>query len=295
MEKEHRRSIFYEVETRRKKDRMKISEVIRRIEEKHVKLDSSRQTCDGVSYGDIDRECTGIVLTCWPSVRVIREAAGLGCNVILCHEPTFFDGMDETDWLEDDSICRRKKELLRETGIVVYRDHDHMHSEMPDMIYSGIVRQLGWEKYAAEGTDYFPSTKYVLPEMTLQELGTYVGKCLHIDGIRIIGNPDWRIRNVGLLAHFFGNELDRASIRDIERKALDVIIPLEVIDWTIAEYIEDSIALGKRRALLNVGHFNLEEAGMEQMQGWLREAVGDDIPIRFVSSGNTYRWMETGR
>lgn len=212
---------------------MKISEVIRRIEEKHVKLDPTRQTCDGVSYGDTDQECSGITLTCWPSVKVIREAERLGCNMILCHEQTFFDGMDRTDWLEDDSICSGKKELLDRTGIVIYRDHDHTHSEKPDMIYSGIVKQLGWENYMEEGDSFFPSSKYVLPEMTLRELGKHVGSCLHIEGIRIIGNPDWKIKHVGLFAHFFGNELDRASIRDIEQKELDVIIPLEVIDWTI--------------------------------------------------------------
>ena len=52
-----------------------------------------RRTCDIVQYGDPDKACTGIVTTCCPTAAVIQQAAELGYNFVLGHEPLFFDGL----------------------------------------------------------------------------------------------------------------------------------------------------------------------------------------------------------
>lgn len=270
---------------------MKIEAIIQRIEEKHIKLPSEMKTCDGVIYGDTQQECTGILLTCCPSAAIIQSAIKLGCNLIFCHEPTFYHGWDENEWLKENKIYEAKKALLDQYGIVIYRDHDRVHQEHPDMVFSGIVRKLGWEKYAAS-ENFFPSSKYVIPETTLRELAMYLGDKMQIDGIRIMGDPDMKVKTVGLMAHFFGNEGDCDSISDIEKNDYDVIIPGEIVDWTIGEYIQDSNALGRKRGMLNVGHFNLEEPGMEMMEGWLRETLEDQVPVTFVQSGNQYGWIQ---
>nr|WP_288978158.1 Nif3-like dinuclear metal center hexameric protein [uncultured Blautia sp.] len=273
---------------------MKIAEVIQKIEEKHVKLDTRQRSCDGVVYGGTERECTGIVLTCCPTVRMIKEAVRLGYNMILCHEPAFYHGWDETDRIQETWICQEKKRLLDQNGILIYRDHDHVHQEKPDMVFSGIIQKLGWEKYRTSN-EFFPTSKYVIPETTLEELGQYVADKMKIDGIRIIGEPAMKVRNVGLMAHFFGGPEDQELIREIERNDYDVIIPGEIVDWTIGEYIQDSNALGRKRGMLNVGHFNLEEPGMEMMEGWLKDAVADQVPVSFVRSGNAYSWLDCRR
>lgn len=71
----------------------------------------------------------------------------------------------------------------------------------------------------------------------------------------------------------------------------DLIIPGEVIDWTIGEYVQDANTLGIRRALLNVGHFNLEEPGMRYMAQWLPKVLACDLPIHFIQSGNSFGWL----
>ena len=105
---------------------MKISEIIDKLEAYHGPLEPERRTCDIVQYGDPDQICTGIVLSCCPTAEVIRKAAELGCNLIIGHEPLFYDGWDETDWLQDNCVYQAKKQLLDRLGIVVYRDHDHI-------------------------------------------------------------------------------------------------------------------------------------------------------------------------
>lgn len=270
---------------------MKIEEIKRRIEERHVKLSPERRTCDGIIWGDTRQECTGILLTCCPSAAMVKRAIELGYNMIFCHEPTFYHGWDERDWLTHNKIYEAKKALLDQHGIVIYRDHDRAHQEHPDMIFSGIVRKLEWEKYAVS-ENFFPSSKYVIPETTLRELAIYVGEKMRINGIRIMGDLDMRVRTVGLMAHFSGNEGDYVGISDIEKNDYDVIIPGEIVDWTIGEYIQDSNALGRKRGMLNVGHFNLEEPGMEMMEGWLRNVLEDQVPVTFVQSGNQYGWVQ---
>ena len=107
---------------------MKISEIIDKLEAYHGPLEPERRTCDIVQYGDPDQVCTGIVLSCCPTAEVIRKAAELGCNLIIGHEPLFYDGWNETDWLQDNCVYQAKKQLLDRLGIVVYRDHDHIHN-----------------------------------------------------------------------------------------------------------------------------------------------------------------------
>lgn len=41
------------------------------------------------------------------------------------------------------------------------------------------------------------------------------------------------------------------------------MIAMELIDFTLSEYVRDSFMLGKDRAILTVGHFSTEEPGMK--------------------------------
>lgn len=269
---------------------MTIAEVIRVLEEKHTSIDNVERTCDGIICGDINQECRGIVLTCCATAELIKKAAELGYNMIICHEPTFYHGYDEQEWLQKTFIYEKKKELIEKYGIVIYRDHDRVHAEEADMIYSGIVKTLGWEAYALDNK-FFPSSGYEIPETTLGELGCYVADKLGIDGMRIVGDSEMKVRKVGLTAHFSGGQADQDCIQEIEKNDYDVVIPLEIVDWTITEYLIDSTALGRPRGMLNAGHFNLEEPGMMAMQEWVSEAIGQTIPVVFIQWANAYKWI----
>ncbi len=270
---------------------MKIKEIIEKMEAYHAPLDPDKRTCDGVIVGDSEQECTGIVTTCCPTAAVIAKAAEMRCNFIICHEPTFFDGWDEVDWLQDNQVYLEKKALLDRTGMVIYRNHDHLHGDSPDGIFSGLVKMLGWEKYSAvEG--FMPGSFYNLPQTTVRQVAADLARVMGIDGIRIIGDPEMEVTRAGILFHFLGGEMDRVCIDYIEKNDIQVIIPGEVIDWTIGEYVQDALTLGKKRALLNPGHFNWEEPGMAYMAEWLPGVIGGETPVTFVQSGNNFRWLD---
>ena len=63
-------------------------------------------TVDTVKIGDPTQPLTGIVTTFLATVEVIEQAAQLGANLIITHEPIFYNHRDETDWLAGKSDLR---------------------------------------------------------------------------------------------------------------------------------------------------------------------------------------------
>lgn len=271
---------------------MKITELLAKLEAYHTPLDDNRRTCDGIIYGNPEQECSGVVTTCCPTAAVIQKAANMGYNLIIAHEPTFFDGWDETDWLQNDRVYHAKKKLLDETGVVVYRNHDRLHGESPDGIFSGLIQALGWEQYETIPQKDVLGFRFTLPETTVADVARHVAEVLHIRGIRILGDPGMKVTRVGIAAHFLGTEMDRIGINFINSFDCELLIPGEIIDWTIGEYIADANALGFKKAILNVGHFNLEEPGMEHMARWLPDVIGKEVPVAFIQSGDSFRWLD---
>ena len=88
---------------------MLISEVIDKLIAFHPPVDEAH-TCDTVKCGDPNRECSGIVVTCFASVDVIRKTIALGANLIIVHEPLFWNHEDKTDWLVQSEVFAEKKE-----------------------------------------------------------------------------------------------------------------------------------------------------------------------------------------
>lgn len=80
-------------------------------------------------------------------------------------------------------------------------------------------------------------------------------------------------------------------IEQMEKEdGIQVLIPGEVIEWDILSYIRDAVALGKTRACMNIGHFNLEELGMRYAADWLKELLGNQVPVTYVPTGDIYRY-----
>lgn len=268
---------------------MKIREVIQVMEQHHTHFDSSRPTCDGVITGNVENECTGVALSCSPSVEVIRKAAQLGCNLLIAHEPTFYDGMDKTDWLENNPVFQGKCEWIQKTGMTIYRNHDHLHSDQPDGIFDGVTQLLGWKPYLT--TDgYMPVSCFQIPKTTLGQVIQKFCQVAHIDGLRFVGDPQMEVERVGFSMHFFGEPRDQTMIQLIQKHDVQVLITGETVDWTIVAYMQDAQALGQKRALVTPGHYNWEEPGMKYVAGWLSKALEGRVPVTFVQSGNQYRW-----
>lgn len=276
---------------------MTIQQIISRLEAWHAPLDTPLSTCDTVKCGDAAQECTGIAVTCYVSMNVIRQAKEQGINFIICHEPTFYSDAEATaEWLEGNDIFETKRRALEDANIVVWRDHDHIHGpggldatvhEVPDYIYCGIMKELGWEEYA-----YGEETKplwFKLPETTVKELAQELLVKLNLTGLRVVGSVDAKVSTVHICEHVFGDHRDGFAIQRAEKA--DVLIPLEIVDWTLSEYVRDAADQGCAKAILEMGHFNFEELGMKYMVQWLPEVIDHALPITYIQSGDSFRYI----
>lgn len=269
-------------------------ELVQRILDYYPPI-SSKNCCDGVKYGNLHAMCTGIAVTCFANIKVIRRAAELGCSFIYCHEPTFWEPYDNTLPVADDPVFLAKTRLLDQYGITVFRDHDRMHARngRPDWIEDGIADGLGWRKYRTAVPENVPGAFYELPPMTLGALCEHIKQSAGLNGVRYIGDPSMTVSRVWHCAHLLPEPLffNDQAIRIMEENGIDVLLPLDTVDWTALSYVRDASLLGCRKGAVLAGHFNMEEMGMRYLAKHLKDELGlPDIPVRFVQSGDMYRY-----
>jgi len=270
---------------------MTIQNIVDGILEYHPSIGDGR-TCDVIIGGDPYVECTGILVSIAPTVEIVRKAIEIGANFIFVHEPTFYSGYDdECEWLKGNDVYEEKLKLLVDNGIVIYRDHDHIHAHKPDGIFYYLLKQLGWLEYVVPGEGHAPEIK--LPETTLGDLINHIKNAMELETIRYIGNLDAKVSTVGFCGHLLPNDQTNWSNNDQVAASwkYDVVIPGEIVEWTLPLYIQDAVMLGKTKGMIIPGHFIQEEAGMRWAVEWLRPIVGDKLPMTFVSAGDMFHYM----
>lgn len=262
---------------------MTIQEVIDGVIEKSgsVRFEEGK-TCDIVIIGDTSKEVTKIATTFMATVDVIKQAAKLGVNFIITHEPTWFTGLDDTDWLQEDPVYQEKKRLIEENGITIWRFHDHMHAGTEDGIYRGFEEEAGWKQYripsppSDEFIDKFGGC-YEIPETTLEELCAFYKERFEMDVIQIVGDPKMKVKRVGVLVGggSLGLGFENLPMRMMKEKNLDLAICGDITEWTLSAYIRDAAQMGMNKGMLVLGHERSEEAGMKYLPQWMNSIVGD--------------------
>ena len=240
-------------------------------------------TVDTVKAGDSSQELTGIVVTFLVTRNVIEQAARRGANLIITHEPTFYNHPDETEWLRAHPVYAAKRRWIEEHGVVIWRFHDYLHSIPPDRAFMGLTQELKWE---ANGT---PEHPYIcsIPPMSLLELGNWVKDKLGIQTIRMVGDLTLRCERVALLPGFPPATWQMGSLGEA---GADVLIAGEIHEWEVSEYVRDASDFGHKKGLIVIGHAASEEPGMRLIVPWLQERL-PGVDIEFVSSGNPFHYM----
>jgi putative NIF3 family GTP cyclohydrolase 1 type 2 len=268
---------------------MKVREVVEAV----LNLNGGRKfekTCDQLIEGDWDYQVTGVVTTFMATVDVIRRAIDIGCNLIITHEPTYFTGVDRPEWLKDDAVFHRKKALIDDNKISIWRYHDHMHLGNTDLIYAGLLKTLGWKEYLQKN---IPQPHcYVIPRTTVSALVGFFKKTLGMQVIQVVGNPDMTCSRVGILVGGgslgLGQEEMPAKLMNDEK--LDVIVCGEITEWTLTAYVRDAAALGFNKALIIVGHERSEGPGMKHLPELLQPIL-KGIPVRFIDAGEPFIYL----
>ncbi len=238
---------------------------------------------DTFKAGDPQSRAAGIAVTMMTTLGVLQRAAANGQNLIITHEPTFYDHMDDPKQLpqgEDDAVLKQKREFIAEHHLVIWRFHDYWHRRKPDGIEEGNVHALGWEKYQDPANQYL----FTIPETTVAKLAQELRAKLHAAVPRIAGDREMKVTRVAFSP---GSAGFRRETGALEMPDVQVLIAGETHEWETVEYVTDAHTEGRAKALILLGHIGSEQAGMEECARWLR-ALLTNVPIEFVPTADMW-------
>jgi putative NIF3 family GTP cyclohydrolase 1 type 2 len=251
----------------------------------HVGVPWRLPTVDTIKAGDASTQITGVAVTMMATFDVLQRAARDGQNLVITHEPTFYDHLDSTATLvrENDAVTAAKLKFIADHHMVVWRFHDHVHAMHPDMIMTGVVRALDWTAWQARDMPW----RIRMPETTLAALADSIRRKLGAHALRVVGDPSLKVSSIALVPGAAGFPRHRLAMRD---STVQVLVIGEAREWETVEYMDDAIAAGQRRALIIIGHIPSEQPGMEDATRWLRTFI-TEVRVTFVAAKDPF-WMQ---
>jgi putative NIF3 family GTP cyclohydrolase 1 type 2 len=249
-------------------------EVTAAIQE-HLGVPWKTETVDTFKAGDPETRVTGVAVTMMATLDVLERAAAKRQNLIITHEPTFYNHLDRPEGMdESEAVWKEKRAFIEKNGLVIWRFHDHWHMRKPDGILAGMVKALGWDKYQSAENPHL----FTVPETTLAKLAADVAKRLDTPVLRVVGNPDMKVTKLALSPGAAGFERETHALG---MENVEVLLVGETREWETVEYAADAQTEGRRKALVVIGHVPSEQAGMEECTTWLKTFL-KDVPVEFV-------------
>jgi putative NIF3 family GTP cyclohydrolase 1 type 2 len=255
-------------------------EIVARIKSE-VTCSWQKRTVDTFKAGDPDTVVTGVATTFMATYDVLERAKRAGCNFIITHEPTFYNHLEDTSAIEPDAIIKAKRRFIEDHGLVVWRFHDHIHRTEPDGILTGMIDVFGWKplRTSADG----PYFELPAPSSVQDFAAELKAKSKHAV-IRVVGDPDMQFTRFGFA---MGAPGSIAQMKMLQRDDVEVLVAGETCEWETVEYVRDAKDMGRKKALIILGHAVSEEAGMKHCAEWLRDFV-TEVPVQFIAAGDPF-------
>ena len=238
-------------------------------------------TVDTFKAGDPETPVTGIATTFLATYAVLQEAVASGANLIITHEPTFYNHLDQTGFLKGDPVFEQKMAYIQAHHLVIWRFHDEWHERKPDGIIEGFALAVGWEKYRRP----YEENIFTLPPTTVGQLAADLQARLNSRIIRVVGDPLLRVTDVAYLPGASG---ENKEVKELERDDVQVLVAGEAREWETVEYVRDAAAEGRHKALILLGHEVSEEPGMEYCARWLR-TLFPGVTVAFIPAGEPFQ------
>ncbi|HEX4773523.1 MAG TPA: Nif3-like dinuclear metal center hexameric protein [Bryobacteraceae bacterium] len=243
-------------------------------------------TVDTFKAGSPGTPVTCIAVTMMATLDVLERAAAANCNLIITHEPTFYNHLDTTAELaqRNDPVLAQKQRFIQEHHLVVWRFHDYWHQRAPDGIQLGMTKALGWESLQDPADPHL----FRHPSVTLNQLAVELQHKLGIRIVRVVGDPALRVSKVAMLP---GAADSLRQMAQLARPDVDALVIGEAREWETVEYAADAVTEHKAKGLIILGHIPSEQAGMAECARWLQTFI-HDVPVRFIEAAEPF-WPPT--
>lgn len=261
---------------------MKAIEIMNELFEMAEKRDYS-DSCDTCRHGDPNVEVSKVGVAMIATPEVIRAVKEWGAQLLIVHEPTYYNHMEEHS---DEKIENKKHEIIQESGIAIYRYHDHPHYTKPDLIAAGQLKKLGLQG-DIEYTDTFDLVRLHLETpITPVELAKHIEKKCGIKHVRICGARNSLCTEISALFGASGLEFE-----ELKRDNSEIVLTGETCEWMCAEYARDAAQLGYNKALIIMGHIGSERDGMEYVAELLK-IKHLEFDVKYFECGEVYSYTD---
>lgn len=234
-------------------------------------------TVDRLESGNAEAEVKAIAVTFLATQEVVGKAIELGANLIISHEGIFYSHWDKRELLKADPVYLTKLKTIEDNSLAIFRFHDHIHKYRPDGITEGLVHALGWQAYEVKNHPHVCVLE--IPEMSLEEVLSYVKARLDLKYVRFVGDLAKPCKRVGVLVGYRGS--GDSAIPVFEEEKLDLVIYGEGPEWETPEYVRDAVQQGRQKALIVLGHAESEAPGMKNLVNWLTEEF-PSLPVHYI-------------
>lgn len=254
-------------------------EVINQMKQ-HLTCQWNQETVDTFKSGNADDVVTGIATCMFANMETLQKAVAAKCNLIICHEPAFYNHLDKTADLEKDPVFQKKMDYIKEHRLIIFRFHDHWHMTKPDGIYVGMVNQLGWKANQVDSSmEYF-----TFKEQSVGDFARILEDKLKSYQVRIVGDPAMRFTHVALSVGAPGSA---SHIQMLNSHDTELLVAGEGQEWETYQYVLDASMMGMKKAAIFTGHIPSEEAGMEYCSQWLKTFI-KELPVIYINNGAAY-------
>jgi putative NIF3 family GTP cyclohydrolase 1 type 2 len=237
---------------------------------------------DTFKFGGAETEVKGIATAMFCSFELVQRAAEDGLNMIIPHEDTYWNDRDDVTIVNGDPLYKVKFDFMKKHDIVIFRMHDHMHSQRPDFTYVGLARALGLDsKYETAPQSHH----FTVPETTLGALAADYQKRIGAKALRVVGDPNTKVSRIQLGVGYATPAVNNPDV--------DVVVSGELQETDGAfdspEYVLDAVSLGIPKGWIMLGHAISEEQGMLEMAQWMKSFT-PEVPVQLIRTGEPF-WV----
>lgn len=224
-----------------------------------------RDTVDRIIIGNPDKRIKSILVTWISSFEALQAAVKGGFDMVITHEPTFWENADELQVTYNNGIGMVKRKFIEANDLVILRCHD-VWDRMPLVgIPWAWARFLGFgDKPCTTGMKGFLH-RYDIDPIRLDDLaGRVAAKTYEIGEpiIQVCGDSTQVISRVGIGTGCFCNP------SDFQEMGCNVSI---VCDDGTGYWREIQRAMDEKHPIIRVNHGTSEEPGMATLTEYINK------------------------
>ncbi len=222
----------------------------------------------GVSFGNLDKEISKIMIALEPSEVVIDQAIEAKVDVLITHHPMIFKPVGSLSY---DSLIGRKITKLAQSNIVSFSMHTNMDVAVMALKSAQILGlsdvkhlEITHVDEASNKVYGFGSMGSLDKDLSMMQCVDLVKEKLNIDNLRVVGDMNKTIRKIAILP---GS--GKSFINNVLKENVDVLITGDI------DYHSASDAVDMGVSIIDAGHFETEYFFVEYMEEFLNNIFKD--------------------